>query len=87
MKNAKASLLDNPLLRTKVKSANAKIFPEGGLGYFIGPTLALLSNSILAGYLNMYFTNVLNMNAWANTFLTVLPVISVVFVVLGNIVV
>ncbi len=87
MKNAKASLLDNPLFRTKVKSANAKIFPEGGLGYFIGPTLALLSNSILAGYLNMYFTNVLNMNAWANTFLTVLPVISVVFVVLGNIVV
>lgn len=71
-----------------MKSAKAKIFPEGALGYFVGPTLALLSNSILSGYLNKYMTDVLNMtNDWAKDFLTWLPIISVIFVVLGNIVV
>ena len=84
---AKKSLFENPLLSTKVKSANVKLFPEGGLGYFIGPTLALLANSILSNYLNMYMTNVLGINTWAPTFFTLLPVISVIFVVLGNIVV
>lgn len=83
----KKSVFENPLLSTKVKSANVKIFPEGGLGYFIGPTLALLANSILSNYLNMYMTNVLGLNTWAPTFFTLLPVISVIFVVLGNIVV
>lgn len=86
-KKAKKSFFDNPLLSTKVKSAKAKIFPEGALGYFVGPTLALLSNSILSGYLNKYMTDVLNMTVWAKDFLTWLPIISVVFVVLGNIVV
>lgn len=70
-----------------MKSAKAKIFPEGALGYFVGPTLALLSNSILSGYLNKYMTDVLNMTVWAKDFLTWLPIISVIFVVLGNIVV
>ena len=86
-KKAKKSFFDNPLLSTKVKSAKAKIFPEGALGYFVGPTLALLSNSILSGYLNKYMTDVLNMTIWAKDFLTWLPIISVIFVVLGNIVV
>ena len=86
-KKAKKSFFDNPLLSTKVKSAKAKIFPEGALGYFVGPTLALLSNSILSGYLNKYMTDVLNMTVWAPDFLTWLPIISVIFVVLGNIVV
>lgn len=86
-KKAKKSFFDNPLLSTKVKSAKAKIFPEGALGYFVGPTLALLSNSILSGYLNKYMTDVLKMTVWAKDFLTWLPIISVIFVVLGNIVV
>lgn len=86
-KKTKKSFFDNPLLSTKVKSAKAKIFPEGALGYFVGPTLALLSNSILSGYLNKYMTDVLNMTVWAKDFLTWLPIISVIFVVLGNIVV
>lgn len=86
-KKAKKSFFDNPLLSTKVKSAKAKIFPEGALGYFVGPTLALLSNSILSGYLNKYMTDVFNMTVWAKDFLTWLPIISVIFVVLGNIVV
>ena len=81
------SFFDNPILRTKVKSANVKVFPEGLLGFFLGPTLALISNSVLSSYLNTYFTNVLDMNSWASTFFTILPVISVIFVVAGNIVI
>ncbi len=88
MAKAKKSIFENPILSTKVKSANTKIFPEGALGYFLGPTLALLANSILAGYFNRYMQDVLGIgSSWAKTFFTWLPVISVIFVVLGNILV
>ncbi len=84
---AKTSILESRLLSTKIKSANAKLFPEGAIGYFLGPTLALIANSVLANYFNKYMTDVLNMTTWASWFFTWLPVISVVFVVIGNILV
>ena len=87
MEKEKKSIFETPILSTKIKSAKAKIFPEGVLGYFLGPTLALLANSILSGYLNQYMTDVLDMMSWAAWFVTWLPVISVVFVVAGNILV
>lgn len=83
----KKSVFDNPFLSTKVKSANAKLFPEGALGYFIGPTLALLANSVLSNYFNRYMSDILNIAEWAAEFFNWLPVISVIFVILGNIVV
>lgn len=92
----KKSIFENPLLSTKVKSANAKIFPEGVIGYFLGPTLALLANSILSNYFNQYMSDVLKINSWGDMgggvyfgklFFTWLPVFSVIFVVLGNILV
>lgn len=83
----KKSIFESPLLSTKVKSANAKIFPEGGLGYFIGPTLALLANSILSAYLNKYMQDVLGMSVWGSTFITLLPIVSVIAIVIGNILV
>ena len=86
-KKEKKSLFETPLLSTKVKSANAKIFPEGVLGYFIGPTLALLANSILSGNFNRYMSDVLGMTTWAGAFFNWLPLVSVIFVVLGNILV
>lgn len=70
-----------------IRSANAKIFPEGVLGYFLGPTLAMLANSVLSNYFNTYMSNVLDIPTWANWFFTWLPVFSVIFVVIGNIVV
>lgn len=83
----KKSIFDNPFLSTKVKSANAKLFPEVALGYFIGPTLALLANSVLSNYFNRYMSDILNITEWAAEFFNWLPVISVIFVILGNIVV
>ena len=53
----------------------------------MGPTLALLANSVLGNYFNKYMSDVLHINTWAKGFFTWLPVISVIFVVLGNILV
>lgn len=83
----KKSIFESPIFQSRIKSANVKIFPEGGLGYLVGPTLALLANSILAGYFNRYMSDILGMTTWASWFFNWLPVISVIFVVIGNIVI
>ncbi|MGX8698974.1 MAG: MFS transporter, partial [bacterium] len=72
---------------TLIKKNNVSIFPEGAIGYLVGPTLALLCNSILANYFNKYMSDVLHINDWASAFFTALPVVSVIFVVIGNILV
>ena len=81
----KASIFDR--LPSLIKKSNVTLFPEGAMGYLIGPTLALMANSVLANYFNKYMTDVLNINSWASEFFKWLPVISVIFVVLGNIIV
>ena len=83
--SAKSSIFDK--LPSMIKRSNVTLIPEGALGYLIGPTLALLANSILSNYFNKYMTDVLNINNWASDFFKWLPVISVIFVVLGNIIV
>ena len=70
-----------------IKKNNVTLFPEGAIGYLIGPTLALLANSVMSNYFNKYMSDVLPINTWAKGFFTWLPVISVIFVVLGNILV
>jgi len=87
MSKPKKSLFNSPLLSSKVKSAKPKLFPEGVLGYFAGPTLALIANSFLASYFNKYLTDIYGITSWAALFNTLLPIVSVVFVVLGNILV
>ena len=85
MSNNKSSIFDR--LPSLIKKSNVTLFPEGAMGYLIGPTLALLANSVLANYFNKYMTDVLNINSWASEFFKWLPVISVFFVILGNIIV
>ncbi len=87
MSKQNVSFLEKPLFKSKIRSANVKLFPEGVLGYLVGPTLALLANSIISGYINRYMSDVMGINAWAAWFFNWLPVISVIFVVLGNILV
>ena len=84
--NSKTSFVDK-LPKSLIRKANVTLFPEGALGYLVGPTLALLANSILSGYFNKYMSDILGINSWASTFFTLLPVISVIFVILGNILV
>ena len=84
--NAKGSFFDK-LPPTLIKKNNVTLIPEGAIGYLVGPTLALLANSVLSNYFNKYMTDVLHINSWASAFFTWLPVISVIFVVIGNILV
>ena len=79
---------DKPLVRTKIVSAEVTV-SERLLGYFIGPFLALISGSTFGGFLNRYYSDVLG---WTDTeqfgmFSTFLPVVSVIFLVIGNILV
>ena len=84
----KNQFFDNPLMRTKITSANVKP-KEMILGYFLGPFCAFISNAIFGAYLNRYYSDVLG---WTDTakfgiFSAVLPMVSVIFVILGNLLV
>ena len=35
---------------TLIKKNNVTLIPEGAIGYLVGPTLALLANSVLSNY-------------------------------------
>ncbi len=86
MTSEKKSLFENPVLSTKVKSANVKI-PEILFGYFAGPFGALLASGIFTSFLNKYWTEVLfagQLDGAVNTFLTLLPLLSAVLIAAGN---
>ena len=60
---------------------------EKWLGYLLGPAGALLLNAVLATYLNVYYTDVLNLTPlWGGLFLTVFPIVSKVIDAITNIV-
>lgn len=85
-KETKKGFFNNPLTQTKIKSANVKL-KEMLFGYFLGPFGALLSSGIFGAILSKYWTDVLftgEASAAVDTFLTLLPLISIVFVVVGN---
>lgn len=79
-------LFETPIMRTKITSANVKA-KEAVLGYFIGPFIALISNAVFGSYLNRYYTDVIGLTNWAPGFAMVMPMISVLFVVIGNLIV
>ena len=61
--------------------------PERWLGYLIGPAGALLLNAVLATYLNVYYTDVLNLTSiWGGAFLAIFPITSKVLDAITNIV-
>lgn len=71
------------LLKSRVKSANVKL-PEMALGYLIGPFGALIINAVFTSFLNRFYTDALGLSG---TFITLLPLVSTVLVVIANIVV
>jgi len=82
---------NNPLLKTRVRSANVKA-PEALIGYFIGPLGALLASGIFTAYLNNYWTDVLFAGqpidgTGLGTFLFLLPLLSTILIVAGNLIV
>ena len=80
--STKKSVFESPLLSTKIKSASVSLIPEAGFGYLLGPILALMSNGVINIWLVQYWNKVLQLNS---LFQTLLPIISAIFVVIGNI--
>ena len=80
------NLFENPLVKTKITSANVRP-KEMLLGYFAGPFLAFISNAIFGSYLNRYYTDVLGITTWAPAFAMMMPIVSVIMVVIGNLIV
>lgn len=91
------SIFENPVLSSKVKSANVKL-PELLFGYFLGPFGALLASGIFTSFLNRYWTDILFAeyrvpsadgtmvlpDGSIKTFLTLLPILSAILIVAGN---
>ena len=71
-----ASLITSPEVTKK----------EKWFGYLLGPAGALLLNAVLATYLNVYYTDVLNLTPlWNGLFLAIFPIISKVIDAITNI--
>ena len=76
--------VEQPILKTRIKSDEVKI-PEIALGYFLAPFCAMLANSIFGAYLTRYYADVLGWTRFGSgAFAALLPIVSVIFVVLGN---
>ncbi|MFF9542529.1 MFS transporter [Streptomyces albidoflavus] len=60
---------------------------ETWFGYLLGPAGALLLNAVLATYLNVYYTDVLQLTSvWGGAFLVVFPIVAKVLAVVTNLV-
>ena len=77
--------LSAPIFNSRVKS-DVVTKSEKWLGYLLGPAGALLLNAVLATYLNVYYTDVLNLTPlWGGMFLTIFPIVSKVIDAITNI--
>ena len=79
-------LLEKKFFDSRVKTAEVKA-SEKWLGYLIGPAGALLLNAVLATYLNVYYTDVLNLTGvWGGMFLMIFPIVSKVIDAITNVI-
>ena len=81
MKVLEKKFFDSRITSTKVTAG------EKWLGYLIGPAGALLLNAVLATYLNVYYTDVLNLTGvWGGLFLMFFPIVSKIVDAITNVV-
>ena len=81
MKALEKKFFDSRIKSTEVTKS------EKWLGYLIGPAGALLLNAVLATYLNVYYTDVLNLTGvWGGMFLMVFPIVSKIIDAITNVV-
>ncbi len=78
--------IEKPVFGSRIRTEDVSR-GEKWLGYLLGPSGALLLNAVLATYLNVYYTDVLNLTGlWGGAFLVVFPIISKVLDAVTNIV-
>ena len=56
---SKKSFFETGLMRSRIKSPTVSLFPEAGLGYLLGPILALVGNGVINIWLVQYWQRVL----------------------------
>ena len=79
-------LLQKRFFQSRVNSA-AVTKSEKWLGYLLGPCGALLLNAVLATYLNVYYTDVLNLTGlWSGMFLMIFPIVSKIIDAITNVI-
>ena len=73
-------------MNSRIRSENVTN-SEKWLGYLLGPAGALLLNAVLATYLNVYYTDVLNLTPlWGGAFLTIFPIVSKIIDAITNVI-
>ena len=78
--------LSSPIFSSRIKSETVTK-SEKWLGYLLGPAGALLLNAVLGTYLNVYYTDVLNLTPlWNGLFLAVFPIVSKIIDAVTNII-
>ena len=78
--------LSSPIFNSRIQS-DTVTKKEKWLGYLLGPAGALLLNAVLATYLNVYYTDVLNLTPlWNGLFLAIFPIISKIIDAITNII-
>ena len=69
-------MLSAIIFDTRIKSEKVEN-KEKWLGYFIGPISVILMNSILSNYLNVYYTDVLDISGiWGGLFISAFPIVA-----------
>ena len=82
----KTQLLDKKIFDSRVKSEKVTA-GEKWLGYLVGPAGALLLNAVLATYLNIYYTDVLDLtHIWGGLFLAIFPIVSKIIDAFTNVI-
>lgn len=83
---AQVKFLNKRMFNSRITSENTT-GKEKVLGYLIGPVGALLFNTIVNGYINLYYTDVLKLTAVAGgAFLAVFPLISKILDAVTNVI-
>ena len=78
--------LEKRFFDSRIKAADVTR-GEKWLGYLIGPAGALLLNAVLATYLNVYYTDVLNLTGvWGGMFLMIFPIVSKIIDAITNVI-
>ena len=81
-----STLFNHTYLQSKITSDHVTA-KEKWLGYLLGPAGALLLNAVLGTYLNVYYTDVLNLTPlWGGAFLVIFPIISKIIDAITNVI-
>lgn len=82
----RTKLIDRKFFDSKVHGRNVTN-KERWFGYLLGPAGALLLNAVLATYLNVFYTDVLQLTSiWGGLFLIIFPLISKIIDAVTNII-